>query len=136
MINDLGLEVVEQQTNHYGRGLDATVQTDLFVRDTTMNVKLQKIAAQHKIKQVLDKAVKDMGVTSLTTGTMGLARRGSMRLSSNNLSALSLVGLEKEVQGALQEAAKITDAIIKQGELIEAKIAEGLGEEVEVTGDV
>ena len=136
MVNDLGLEVVERRTNRYGRGLDATVQTDLFVRDTTMNVKLQKIAAQRKIKQALDKAVKDTGVTSLTAGTMGLARRGSMRLSSNNLSALSLVGLEKEAQGALQEAAKIEDAIIKRGELIEEKIAEALGGEVEVTVDV
>jgi hypothetical protein len=101
-----------------------------------MNVKLQKIAAQRKIKRALDKAVKDTGVTSLTAGTMGLARRGSMRLSSNNLSALSLVGLKKEAQGALQEAAKIKDAIIKRGELIEEKIAEALGGEVEVTVDV
>ena len=56
IVNELGLEVVERRTNRDGRGLNANVQTDLYVRDMTMTVKLQKIAAQRKIKRALTSA--------------------------------------------------------------------------------
>ena len=52
ILNDLGLDVVERRTNRDGRGLNAVVQTDLYVRDTTMTVQLQKIGAQKKIKRL------------------------------------------------------------------------------------
>jgi hypothetical protein len=53
IVNELGLEVVERRTNRNGRDLDATVQTDLYVRDTTMTTEIQKIGAQLKIKRAL-----------------------------------------------------------------------------------
>ena len=54
IVNDLGLEVVERRTNRFGRGLDATVQTDLFVRDSNMLVKVQRVGAQQRIKRALE----------------------------------------------------------------------------------
>ncbi|KAL7533339.1 hypothetical protein ACHAWF_008301 [Thalassiosira exigua] len=139
IVNDLGLEVVERRTNRDGRGLNATVQTDLYVRDTTMKVALQKIAAQKKIKRALASALEDP-----TNGRQTIVKQsvkkglsnGSMRLSSNNLSNLSLVSLVQEEQDALQAAAKEEDAIIERGELVEKKIDEALGCESEVMVDV
>ena len=56
-LNDLNLEIVDRRTNRHGRGLDSEVQTDLYVRDTTMNIKLQKIGAQRRIKRALQAAM-------------------------------------------------------------------------------
>eukprot|EP00584_Thalassiosira_punctigera_P002575 CAMPEP_0172547490 /NCGR_PEP_ID=MMETSP1067-20121228/17012_1 /TAXON_ID=265564 ORGANISM="Thalassiosira punctigera, Strain Tpunct2005C2" /NCGR_SAMPLE_ID=MMETSP1067 /ASSEMBLY_ACC=CAM_ASM_000444 /LENGTH=934 /DNA_ID=CAMNT_0013334581 /DNA_START=324 /DNA_END=3128 /DNA_ORIENTATION=- len=125
IVNELGLEVVERRTNRNGRGLNATVQTDLFVRDTTMTVKLQKIAAQKKIKRALASAVEaTMSSTDLVQTMM--AKNGSIRPSSSNLSQLSLVSLQKEAQEALQQAATEEDAIITRGDIVEKKIKEAL----------
>ena len=137
IVNNLGLEVVDRRTNRNGRGLDATVQTDLFVRDTTINMKLQKIAAQRKIKRALEKALKSTSGNSSTLSAMRKSfSRGSIRLSSSNLSELDVANLEEEVHGALQEAAKIEDEIIIRGKLIEAKIAEAMAVKIEVVVDL
>jgi hypothetical protein len=134
IVNSLGLEIVDRRTNRNGRGLNATVQTDLFVRDTTINVKIQKIAAQRKIKGALDTAVKFMGNnSSIGPASMRRLRNGSLRLSSKNLSSLSLVSLEEDEHSALKDAAMIEDAIINRGEFIEAKITEAVGVTSKVT---
>ena len=52
-LNELGLEVMDRRTNRHGRGLNAEVQTDLYVRDKTNSVTLQKIAGQRRIKRAL-----------------------------------------------------------------------------------
>ena len=44
---------MDRRTNRHGRGLNAEVQTDLYVRDTTNSVRLQKIAGQRRIKRAL-----------------------------------------------------------------------------------
>ena len=159
IVNELGLEVVERRTNRNGRGLNATVQTDLYVRDTTMTIKLQKIAAQRKIKRALAEAMEEMeesthansngpssSVTSsvnggsltksINGGGVKLGRQGSIRISSANLSHLSLTSLEREAQEAIQAAAKEEDGIIERGDLVEKKIEEALGDTCEVTVDV
>ncbi|KAL7533761.1 hypothetical protein ACHAXR_009976 [Thalassiosira sp. AJA248-18] len=135
IVNELGLEVVERRTNRNGRGLNATVQTDLYVRDTTMTVKLQKIAAQRKIKHALASAME--ASDSVThNNSMSFHRQGTVRLSSNNLSQLSLASLEKESREAIQEAARETDTIIKRGDSVEKKIEESLGDGADVVVDV
>ena len=53
----MNVEIVDRRTNRHGRGLDSEVQTDLYVRDTTMNIKLQKIGAQRRIKRSLQTAM-------------------------------------------------------------------------------
>jgi hypothetical protein len=152
IVNELGLEVVERRTNRNGRGLNATVQTDLFVRDTTMMVKLQKIAAQKKIKHALAHAIEELhrsmsycmssNLSSNNLNTSFIKQnscsvRGSLRRpSANNLSHLSLASLEKEAQQALQQAAQEEEAIINRGDLVEKKIEEALGEEADVVVDV
>jgi Kef-type K+ transport system membrane component KefB len=136
IVNELGLEVVERRTNRNGRGLNATVQTDLYVRDKTMTVQLQKIAAQKKIKRALASALESSGSASTMNQTMSFCKRGSIRPSSNNLSALSLKSLEKGDQEAIQAAAKEEDEIIKRGNLVEKKIEEALGEGSDVSVDV
>ncbi|KAL7549070.1 hypothetical protein ACHAWF_012339 [Thalassiosira exigua] len=142
IVNDLGLEVVERRTNRDGRGFNATVQTDLYVRDTTMTVPLQKIAAQKKIKKALTAVMGDTGGAKpgMEGSSMGSAamsfRQGSMRVSSNNLSNLSLQSLEKEEKEALQSAAAQEDAIIKRGEEVEKAIEEALGSDADVAVDV
>ena len=44
---------MDRRTNRHGRGLNAEVQTDLYVRDKTNSVTLQKIAGQRWIKRAL-----------------------------------------------------------------------------------
>ena len=56
-LNELNLVLIDRRTNRQGRGLDATVQTDLYVRDETINIKLQKIGAQRRIKSALQNAM-------------------------------------------------------------------------------
>ena len=133
ILNELGLEVVERRTNRDGRGLDATVQTDMFVRDTTMNVKLQKIAAQKRIKRNLAKAIETSGTSA---GGLASFRAGSVRMSSSNLSSVSLQSLGIEEQDAIQQAAQEEDKIIKRSDLVEKRIEEALGEGADVIVDV
>ena len=52
IVNDLGLEIVERRTNRQGRGLDATVQTDLFVMDTTIMTKVRKMSNASAVPSV------------------------------------------------------------------------------------
>ena len=137
IVNELGLEVVERRTNRNGRRFDAVVQTDLYVRDTTMDVKLQKITAQKKIKHALASAVQaSCNSHMLSNPSMSFSRGGSIRPSSSNLSQLSLASLEKEEQKALEEAAQDEDLIIKRGDTVEKKIVEALGDDPEVIVDV
>ena len=52
IVNDLGLEIVERRTNRHGRGLDATVQTDLFVMDTTIMTKVRQSSIASAVPSV------------------------------------------------------------------------------------
>ncbi len=149
IVNELGLEVVERRTNRNGRGLNATVQTDLYVRDTSMTIKLQKIAAQRKIKRALAEAMEEStqaltgpsssvtsSINAITGGGVRPGMQGSIVISSANLSHLSLTSLEKEAQIAIEQAAKEEDGIIERGDNVEKKIEEALGDTSEVTVDV
>ena len=64
ILNDMDLEVIDRRTNRRGRTLTAAVQTDLYVKDKTTNIKFQKIAGQKRIKNAL-KAAMDFTVTEL-----------------------------------------------------------------------
>jgi len=57
ILNDMNLEVIDRRTNRHGRGMTAIVQTDLYVKDKTMNTKFQKIAGQRRIKNALKAAM-------------------------------------------------------------------------------
>eukprot|EP00578_Thalassiosira_sp_NH16_P024234 CAMPEP_0181102102 /NCGR_PEP_ID=MMETSP1071-20121207/14128_1 /TAXON_ID=35127 /ORGANISM="Thalassiosira sp., Strain NH16" /LENGTH=971 /DNA_ID=CAMNT_0023185037 /DNA_START=77 /DNA_END=2992 /DNA_ORIENTATION=- len=135
ILNELGLEVVERRTNRNGRGLDATVQTDLYVRDTTMSVQLQKIGAQRKIKHALDHANEASGNSAMSK-SMSFCRQGSMRVSSDSLSNVSLNSLGKNEQEAIKRSAEEEDGIIKRGDHVEKMIEQALGEDAEVIVDV
>ena len=134
IVNELGLEVVERRTNRNGRGLDAIVQTDLYVRDTTLTVKLQKISAQKRIKQNLARAMDQSGNSGMNK-SMSFCKQGSVRVSSGNLSQLSLTGLEKAEQEALKAAAQEEDDIVKRSDLVEMRIEKALGEGADVIVD-
>lgn len=123
ILNDLDLEVVERRTNRHGRGIDAEVQTDLFVLDTTISTKVQKIKALRKIKKALKIAA-------------GGSPEMTKRLSSKNLSDMNLSALDKEEQEAVAEAARQEDVIIKRGEHVEKKVQEALGDGAEVEVEV
>ena len=117
ILNELGLEVVERRTNRDGRGLDATVNSDLYVRDSTMSIHLQKIKAQRKIKR----ALKAVGVDEQS-------ERGSLTAGSKTLRRVSLKSLMQDEQEALENAAKEDDEIIERGQKIEKAIEEVFGE--------
>ncbi|KAL7544273.1 hypothetical protein ACHAWF_007655 [Thalassiosira exigua] len=136
IVNDLGLELIDRRTNRDGRGLDATVQTDLYVRDATVTVKLQKIAAQRKIKKALASAMEESFAESARASNSMTFRKGSLRLSTGNLSHLSLESLDREECECLEDAAREEDEIIERGELIEKRIGEELGDDAEVAVDV
>jgi len=136
IVNELGLEVVQRRTNRDGRGLNATVQTDLYVRDTTMTVKLQKIAAQKKIKRALASAIESSETEGAPSRALSLVKQGSIRPSSGNLSQLSLKSLEKDEKEMLERAAEDEDAIIKRGDIVEKTIEKALGDGADVTVDV
>mmetsp|Transcript_904 Transcript_904/g.1567 ORF Transcript_904/g.1567 Transcript_904/m.1567 type:complete len:134 (+) Transcript_904:248-649(+) len=95
-----------------------------------MAVQLQKIAAPKKIKCALASAMEATTGSSRTQQKMSFCGQGSIRLSSNNLSNLSVVSLEREAQEALQQAAKEDDAIIKW------KIKEALSDDADAAVDV
>ena len=240
ILNDMNLEVIDRRTNRHGRSLSAEVQTDLYVKDKTMNIKFQKIAGQKRIKDALkaamdftkeeldifSEAVEELqklvdddgtaffmefdsngdGVVSLGELKVGLENKlcikltqrqarkvmelfddsmdGSLqkdemvslaefksrllvlmedntrrsnsrsslasmsmssktkrtsivsRLSSSELSTLSLRNLEKEAQTALKEVGREQDEIIKRGTAIEAALEKALGDASTVTVDV
>lgn len=242
ILNDMDLEVIDRRTNRRGRTLSAEVQTDLYVKDKTMNIKFQKIAGQRRIKNALkeamaftmeevdtfSKAIEELqkildsncsaffmqfdsnndGVVSINELKTGLenklsldltqrqarkvmdlfddsgdgylqedemvslaqfkhrlqalkdelkgsaldisiktslkgaisasAKRPSVlkRMSTAELSHVSLVGLEKEAQQALTDSAKEQDEIIARGEMIEETLQKALGEASTVVVDV
>ena len=136
ILNELGLEIVERRTNRQGRGLDATVQTDLFVQDTTITTKVQKIKAQRKIKKALAQAEGSTAPQSGLQKQKSLYKMGSVRFSSDNLSNLDLKSLDNEEQQALKEAAAQEDTIIKRGNEVERAVEKALGGNAEVIVDV
>jgi len=71
ILNDMNLEVIDRRTNRHGRGMTAIVQTDLYVKDKTMNTKFQKIAGQRRIKNAL-KAAMDFTKEELDTFTRAI----------------------------------------------------------------
>ena len=139
ILNELGLEIVERRTNRQGRGLDATVQTDLFVQDTTITTKVQKIKAQRKIKKALAQA-EGSSTTAPQDGNRkqkrSLYKMGTVRFSSENLSNMDLKSLDNEEQHALKEAAAQEDMIIKRGNDVEKTVEKALGGNAEVIVDV
>ena len=142
IVNELGLEMVERRTNRNGRGLNATVRTDLYVRDTTMTTQLLNIGAQAKIKHALSSVVElDQSLIparvpkrSYSSHSLGT----SVRSSYNNLSCLALENLEKDTATATKIAklAEEEGNIIKRCDLIEKKIAAALGDDAAVTVNV
>jgi Kef-type K+ transport system membrane component KefB len=132
IMNDLGLEIVERRTNRQGRGLDATVQTDLFVQDSKMTTKVQKIKAQRHIKKALAQIQAE--VTSAPQNSF--YRSGSVRFSSNNLSSLDLKSLADDDQKVLMDAAAQEDSIIKRGNEVKKAVKEAIGGGAEVVVDV
>jgi hypothetical protein len=234
ILNDLNLEVIDRRTNRHGRSLAAEVQTDLYVKDKTMNIKFQKIAGQRRIKNAL-KAAMDLtmneldefssaidelqklvdddstsffmqfdtdgdGVVSIGELKAGLEKKLSLKLtqrqarkvmdlfddskdgylqedemvslaqfryrlqaltdgmksnapldvstrssekpslvrrvSTVDLSHMSLVSLEKEAQTALEEVAKEQDQVISRGTAIEESMEKALGDASKVVVDV
>ena len=77
----MNLEIVDRRTNRHGRGLYSEVQTDLYVRDTTMNIKLQKIGAQRRIKRSLQTA---MELTEEEAKSLAAAADELMRLMTDD----------------------------------------------------
>lgn len=135
--------MVERRTNRNGRGLNATVQTDLYVKDTTMTTQLQKIAAQKKIKLALESVIEsspNAAVNELSRSfrARSCSKESFVKRSSNNLlsSQLSLVSLEKDTQDTILKVAREEDDVIKRGEVVEKKIKEALGEGADVTVNV
>eukprot|EP00985_Skeletonema_marinoi_P005509 scaffold2388_cov201-Skeletonema_marinoi.AAC.7 len=234
ILNDMNLEVIDRRTNRHGRSLAAEVQTDLYVKDKTMNIKFQKIAGQRRIKNAL-KAAMDLtmneldefssaidelqklvdddstsffmqfdsngdGVVSIGELKEGLEKKLSLqltqrqarkvmdlfdesqdgylqedemvslaqfryrlqaltdgvksnapldvstkssekpslvrRVSTVDLSHMSLVSLEKEAQTALEEVAKEQDQVISRGTAIEESMEKALGDASKVVVDV
>jgi len=137
ILNELGLEVIERRTNREGRGLEAMVQTDLYVRDNNVMTHVMKIKAQKKIKRALASVVGGSEVEIMDGNhKKSLYRRRSSQLSSHSLSALELDHLAKEETELLQKTAKEQDTIISRGAEIEKKIEEALGEQSKVEVDV
>ena len=109
--NDMDLEVIDRRTNRHGRTLTAEVQTDLYVKDKTMNIKFQKIASQKHIKNAL-KAALDFTQEELDTFTGAIEELQSlvttdsasffMEFDTNNDDKVSLAelktGLKKKVE--------------------------------------
>ena len=119
ILSELDLEVVERRTHRDGRGLDATVNTDLYVRDRTMSIHLLKIKEQRKIKRALKHDPLENSVLCVT---------GSLTGGTKSLSCVSLKSLEKDDQEAIENAAKEDDEIIERGQKIEKAIEEVIGE--------
>lgn len=138
IVNDLDLEVVERRTNRDGRGLNATVQTDLYVRDTTMTTQLRKISAQKKIKDALHQAItaSSTDLQEQAKGPSALMRQGSVRVSSRTLSNVSLASLDEEDQERVTQAAEEEDKIIARGDAVKKAITEALGNDADVAVDV
>ena len=147
LVNELGLEVIERRTNRDGRGLNATVQTDLFVRDTTITTRLLKIGAQRKIKNALTSAEAASGAVTTKPEQEGLKRTmsgcfsghsmgRSIRDSFNSLSQLSLEGMEKVTSDKIAAAAEEEDNIFKRCDAIEKKIETELGDGADVAVDL
>ena len=129
IINDLGLEIIERRTNRHGRGLDAIVQTDIFVRDQKITTKVQKIKAQRKIKRAL--AAAEAG-TAAEEKRGSFNRQGSMHVSSKHLSEINMNALDDDEKIILQDAADQEDTIIKRGEEVDKAIVSAIGDSADV----
>ena len=126
ILNELGLEIVERRTNRQGRGLDATVQTDLFVQDKTITTKVQKVKAQRKIKTALAQAESNTAPQARMQRQESLYKMGSVRLSSFELGNVDITTLNEEDQQALKEAAAQEDIIVKRGFEVEKAVEEAI----------
>ena len=128
ILNELDLEVVERRTNRDGRGLDATVSTDLYVRDRTMSIHLLKIQEQRKIKLALSPDTSETSEESESSFRSAFCRSGSFTGGTKSLSSVSFQSLEKDEQDAIEKAAKEDDEIIERGREIEKAIEAVFGE--------
>ena len=90
----------------------------------------------HSRLQVLLEENKKRSLQSRQTRSIIAGSRKSRRMSSNELSHLSLKDLEESEKKALKEDAKEQDQIIKRGGAIEVKVESALGDEAEVTVEV
>jgi hypothetical protein len=105
-----------------------------------MNVKVQRIGAQRRIKRVLEMTDSAAGSIRASSRRRSLRQSGSVHLSSNDLknvtSHTSLASLDKKTQEDLQESAAVQDSIIKRGEAVEKAIKDALGDGAEVSVEV
>lgn len=129
ILNKLGLEIMDRRTERLGRGLDANVVTDIYVRDMRTTTKVQKIKSQRKIKRALQQA--EAG-TDAQDKTGSFNREGSMHVSSKHLSEINMNAIDDEEQNILKDAAAQEDAIVRRGEEVERAITEAINDSAEV----
>jgi len=132
IVNEMGLEVIERRTNRDGRGLHATVTTDLYVKDTTMTTQLLKIGAQRKIKHALMTAETTAMETTtkpeqplrrrLSTSFSSKAMGRSIRDSFKNLSQAGLESMEKAMTDKIATVTEEEDKVVERCNLIQEKI--------------
>ena len=117
ILNDMNLEVIDRRTNRHGRTLSAEVQTDLYVKDKTMNMKFQNISGQKHIKDAM-KAAMNFNMEELNAFVDGIEELQKledgdsnsffMQFDSNNDGKVSLnelrTGLENKLRMKLSQS--------------------------------
>lgn len=129
-MKELGLEVIDHTTAH-GRGVNATVKTDIFVRDTTVNVPLPSIQYQRTELRAVVQASQRFS-TSHSTGSLSSTgeKKGPntsmrMNLSASDLAKLSNEGdLDKPLHDTLCSVQKRWQLIEKREDEVEAALKE------------
>ena len=100
---------------------DGALQEDEMVSLSQFKERLQSLMTEMRSSGSLDLSSKVSEKPSL-----------SRRVSTKDLSHLSLVSLEREAQEALEENAKEQDEIIERGTMIEESMEKALGNESKV----
>lgn len=131
ILNDMNLEVMDRRTNRRGRTVSAEVQTDLYVKDKTMNIKFQRIAGQRRIKNAL-KVAMEFTMEELNTFSKAIEELATIldsdcnvffrQFDSNNDGVVSInelkTGLENKLSLKLtqRQARKVMDLFDDSGD--------------------
>lgn len=108
VLNELGFEIMDQKTNHENRrGLNALVQTDIYVQDTKNRIQLRTIKGERMAKKAIKASCRNL--TELGEITSKLSKGN---LSSENLKSMDLSVLPEEERVALEDTMKEGDLII------------------------
>ena len=128
-------------------GLESALKMSLTNRQAKKIMQLFDISGDHTLQkdemvsfdefqQRIDSVLKDHQKKASMKNKLKMSGTGFRRMSTTELSCLSLQNLEKEEQDVLHEAAKEQDMIIKRGEFIEMTVEDALGfEDSEVVVD-